>query len=406
MKKTDEIRIHEALDRRLSSLEADAVRRARIRQRIEREEEPKVKRKLTVSMAFVLAAVLALGSAAVAAGINLFEIYSRESPKLGRLAGQSELNKPESVIIETEQLGTVTAAVTNAYYDGTDLILGYSIDGGSGIREYTPTAEELAGKKLKEENIEYIFLNHGFFPTAEQEAEAAAFAQKIAQGGSGGLALYQVKAGTTWTDDGIVIAGGTRDDWAGEGPTRYCLNEYDSPIDPAVCGRDVLNVSIELNMSASYYYYEDGRMYFLRGKDVELGRMTASVPRTDSIRQSYSAEAEFDGTKVAGKATVTPVYGRIELTAEDMMFVRGSARKAGRRELEHKFVVTDSEGNILQGVSYGMAADLRTAQITIEGDGGRELPDELNVYFLWWNGFQSDHDVIEQGQRITLKKDR
>ena len=168
----------------------------------------------------------------------------------------------------------------------------------------------------------------------------------------------------------------------------------------------MLNVSVELFMEASYYYYEDGRMYFLSGEAVELGRMTASVPCTGSVQQSYSAEAEFGGTKVVGKAVMTPVYGRIELTADDMMFVRVAARKAGRQELEHKFIVTDGEGNILPGVSYGMDEDLRTAQITLEGDGGSELPDELNVYFLWWNGFQSDRDVIEQGQCITLKKDK
>lgn len=49
-----------------------------------------------------------------------------------------------------------------------------------------------------------------------------------------------------------------------------------------------------------------------------------------------------------------------------------------------------------------MAADLRTAQITPEGDGG----SELKVYFLWYNGFQSDQDVIGQGQCIVFKKDR
>ena len=49
MKKADEICIREAMNRRLSSLEANTGRRARIRQRIEREEEPEVKRKMRTS---------------------------------------------------------------------------------------------------------------------------------------------------------------------------------------------------------------------------------------------------------------------------------------------------------------------------------------------------------------------
>ena len=82
MRKTEEMCVREAMDRRLSSLEASALRRARIRQRIEREEEPEVKRKLTIGMAFALIAALALGGAAVAAGLCGWLWWGNVTPQL------------------------------------------------------------------------------------------------------------------------------------------------------------------------------------------------------------------------------------------------------------------------------------------------------------------------------------
>ena len=49
MKKSEEIRVREAVDRRLSSLESSSMRRERIRQRIMEEEEPILRRKMTVA---------------------------------------------------------------------------------------------------------------------------------------------------------------------------------------------------------------------------------------------------------------------------------------------------------------------------------------------------------------------
>ena len=73
--------VKRALDARLSALDADPARRARVRERIAKEEQP-VKRKMTVSLAFALIAALALtGAALAAAGVNVFEYFAaRDAP--------------------------------------------------------------------------------------------------------------------------------------------------------------------------------------------------------------------------------------------------------------------------------------------------------------------------------------
>lgn len=208
MRKTEEMCVREAMDRCLSSLEASALRRARIRQRIEREEEPEVKRKLTIGMAFALIAALALGGVAVAAGLNLFELYGKEDPRLNGLAGEAVLESAVPAVIETEQLGTTTAAITNAYYDGQSLIVGYSMENYMAMTDFTPTEAELENKELIEEEPG-LALRIRF--EVQNEAVAAAmeaFEAKVEKGEACGAAFHEVYAHSyALTESGALIPG-------------------------------------------------------------------------------------------------------------------------------------------------------------------------------------------------------
>ncbi|NLD83051.1 MAG: hypothetical protein GX637_02715 [Clostridiales bacterium] len=83
MKRIDEKTVRSALERRLSGLAASPALSARIRQRIAQEEEPKMKKKL--SLGLVLAVVLILGAvSAVASGL----VFSRRVDDAA-LAGQA-----------------------------------------------------------------------------------------------------------------------------------------------------------------------------------------------------------------------------------------------------------------------------------------------------------------------------
>ena len=84
MKKNDAQIVRDALDRRLAALGPSAARRARIRERIAKEE-PAMKKKLTASLAAALIAALLLG--AVGAALIL---KSRPSAKGGEAQNDDE----------------------------------------------------------------------------------------------------------------------------------------------------------------------------------------------------------------------------------------------------------------------------------------------------------------------------
>ena len=86
--KNDAQIVRDALDRRLAALGPSAARRARIRERIA-EEEPAMKKKLTASLAAALIAALLLAGAALAVGLNLFDVFGKNDERLPQLADEA-----------------------------------------------------------------------------------------------------------------------------------------------------------------------------------------------------------------------------------------------------------------------------------------------------------------------------
>lgn len=321
MKSADQIRICEALDRRLSSLEASAERRARIRQRIEREEEAEVKRKMSIGMALALIAVLALGGIALAAGLNVFELYDEDQPKLAGLAASSVLEEVTPTIFKTEEVGETTAIITNAYYDGLSLIVGYSIENSCAFEYFEPSEEELKNKQLIEITPEFWAGNAGHHSSESDKAAIEEIVERCEQGESFGFINHIISGDSYAAADGGAAAYGVMAfDSVSEGGARYHLIEFETPLPEAVRNLDRLTVTVRLRMDSPHYYFDGKALYYIPVPPEEaeqyVGEVSATIRCSESTIRNYTGECEIDGVKVTAEGWLSPVYGWIKLKAD------------------------------------------------------------------------------------------
>jgi len=414
MKKADEICIREAMNRRLSSLEANTGRRARIRQRIEREEEPEVKRKMSIGMAFALIAVLALGGIALAAGLNVFDIYDEAYPKLTGLAPLSAMEEVTPVTIETEELGTTIAAITNAYYDGLSLIVGYSIENGSTFEAFEPSEDELKNKRPLEIDPEPWARN---LKNSAEEADEAAIdeiVQRCRKGEPFGL-IHHIVFGDSYAaaDEGAAAWGGMAFDSASEGGVRYQLTEFESPLPEAVRDLDQLTVTVRLRMDSPHYYFDGEQLYYIpmppESIEKYIGEVSAEVQRSESMTRNFTGECEIDGAKVTAEAWLTPVYGVITLKAEERMLDMPDPFWGKYPTAMYSAFIADAEGkigNTLMVDWCGLTDDLLSMEIGFNGSGEAEVTDHFTLYLMHRDdmyGYWGYDDVPEKGIRIEMK---
>ena len=275
MKKTERA-IHESMNRRLSSLEASALRRSRIRQRIEREEEPLMKKKMTLGLALAMAMILTLTGAALAAGVNLFEHFGASDERISQLAYDAVLETQAPEQVESEPLGTTIGVITNAYYDGESLIVAYSIENGERIEEFIPTeAEKAAMVKLTDIG--------GWVAETDEEA---AFMEKLAKAQEDGAA-YGVKMYSVYPSDhteafGTIDLGpaAERESFTEDGSACF-LREYETPLPEGARNKDSLDVQIRLKQIVNALWFDGQDMYMLPASHSDAGAMTATVQRTD-----------------------------------------------------------------------------------------------------------------------------
>ena len=108
--------------------------------------EKKMKKKLSVGLVLAIAFVLMFAAAAGAVTLNLFEKYGQKDRRLLKAADQTAF-VPTSVAIPNGALGESTVSITNVYYDGSALLLGYTIENPVYFAKFAPTSEQL--KKME-----------------------------------------------------------------------------------------------------------------------------------------------------------------------------------------------------------------------------------------------------------------
>lgn len=186
-------RLRGALDAALSGLNGDPA----LAQRVLRcaEEKPRAAKKLSVGLVFALVALLAATGIAAAAALNLFEKFGQNDRRFAEIAPQTAISA-ESSVAQTEKTGTVAASITNAYYDGESLLIGYSIQGVSSFEPFSPTDEQLA--RMRPTDAVPARLNESHLAEAFEAARQA--------GTPWGMATYRIAVSDhTYTDDDLDL---------------------------------------------------------------------------------------------------------------------------------------------------------------------------------------------------------
>lgn len=365
--------IRQALDARLSPLSASPGRRARIRAAAVRKEK-RVGKRRKMSFALTVALLLALAGAALALGTNLFARFAQKDERYAGVLDQvtEVTERPETV--QDETLGTVSARVDSAYYDGQSLTLTIAVENARSLSEWTPTAEEQALMTADDDPA---------FPvpaTEEERRVLAAYQEDRAAGKPFGL-----KWDTIWvhdhfyTNDGISLPPYYGDEEEENG-TIYEIREF-TPLPEEISGRDVLSVYAELGRSTVYYYF-DGQQERWRS-DVQregVGRVTATVPKADAEIALFTGRGTLNGAACTVTAQVSAMELRLTVEAEADVFPLEKHQEDGFEWTEQPWMAAVCDENGTEYLAREGASAESARRLTLSFDGAGRVPERLTVY--------------------------
>ena len=337
---TDEIR--RAMDARLSALDGSETRRARIRARIaqeSKEEEPKVKRKLSVGLVLAVALLLAFGGIAVAeiAGFNVFAFFAH-----GEHTEMVHLSEMEQQILASiQEKGTLISTsytslrddvpegyieIQDAYYDGDVLFITEIIsDPRCFAVEWTPTEEELQSMRGEDwtetanARTRILFAHH--------DGEAAvydAYSEAIQEWRPFGIKEYTfVGEGDPYvTGEGNLLrdVGLSQNEWI-NGEATYSVGEMQSPLPEEVRQKGTIEIQRPVVFRIDYYWFDGARLYE-KSEKFDAGVITVTLGRDpEASQRRYQAEpVELGGVTVQAEATASPYLAHVILRAEEPIF--------------------------------------------------------------------------------------
>ena len=356
--------IGQAMDRRLSALSASPQCRADIRQRILREEEKlSAKHRLPMRAAVVFAVILLIGSIAAAAAVNVFDLYGREFELLASLSKQSELKNTQPTVIYDEHIGTSAASITNGYYDGTNLFVGFNIENAGCAAEYIPSEQEIAAAMVLEDDgfgyraMFYDFLHTYFFSREEEYALIDAFEAAIRQGKPYGVIVRRICEDKSYTADGRIVPISNSDDYFANFDEYRIVKNGRMP--ETLTNSEELSLRISLRKRTTMLYF-DGSVFYVDSWDEPLdAAMTAVIPRSERKIVRYEGSGKYRDAEIQASLELAQADGMLTLRADGNIF---KEYKYGR---DMRLVLADEQGRAFLS------------------DGG-DLPDEQTrvVYYI------------------------
>lgn len=353
--------VKRAIDTSLHALHVSAPQKERLLTDI--LESKKMKKKTTFTVCIALVMLFALSGVALAAGLNLFEHFGKTDLRLKRIAPQTALEKQSPVTVNTVTLGTTTAAITNAYYDGHSLLVAYSIESSTRTERFTPT-DALLQQMTK--------LDTPAIWAAETDEEAALIAEYTAaleRGTPFGLARCTVSPSDhTYTDDGVDLPPASEMQDNG-----YFLREYESPLPADAQNHDCIAISIALHQENSYLWFDGKDCYTLYTSQPDTAAMTATVWNAGTQTATFSANATYNNMPVQIRAVASAVQTQITLTTAGDAFV------SLPEDSWYDLVVYDEQGQKLR-MQEILAITPSSLSFALGGTG--TLPEALQVYLL------------------------
>ena len=273
----DRQRFHRAVDTTLSGLEGDPMLAQRIILQARPKEEAKMKRKISVGFAIVLALLLmSVTALAAGLGLNLFEYFGRMDENWANLAEKAVLATEAPATVAHELLGETQAAITNAYYDGKRLMAAYMVEDGQQVTMWAPDSEAqalLAPEGTPEELRAVDGVGPGLRSLKESLEAAVEAGQPI------GYIKRTVWLAEDVTANGIKVEPYMSEEEALEDGTFYQLIEFASPLPEGVREQDALELRMPLEQVVTYHWF-DGSNWYGRSEAVQdAGEMTTTVKR-------------------------------------------------------------------------------------------------------------------------------
>lgn len=368
--------VKQALDRRLSGLEASEVRRMRIRRAVnqERREAQNMKSKKTMIVAIALAAVMLTSAIAVAETLNLFDFFGKDDARYAALAPKATLDIADAVLVEHPHLGNVEAKIDSAYFDGLTLTMAYRISQVNAAEAYTPTAEEIAKMDKEEPAV---------FPNTESQSVLAvyeAFEKAKEAGTPYGYRDYSIYASDhTYTDDGVDIE--MESAWADYEDGAYCeMLNFAVPLAQELRGRDQLKVTKVLRQQCITVWF-DGKDSWVSYEQQDIGTLTAVIPKTPDQVEVFTGTGKISGAACTFTAEVSPMAAVLTLES-NMDFASFLTAPADAEDTWGELRLVDQDGRayLAQG-GFLLNAD-RTVTVVFNGTG--ELPTGLTAYVYGW----------------------
>ncbi len=372
----NEKEIQDRVNRRLSGLNASQQRRMRIRTALsaEREEAQPMKRTISRTLAFAIAAVMLMAAAAIAEHFNLFSFFGMQDERYSAIAPHAALTVTEPALVTHPHLGEVTASIDSAYFDGLSLNLAYRIVNHSYVEAFTPTAEELAGMQACEPMI--MALN-GSEPGHEIYE---AYNMAVASGTPFGYRQYTVyPSDHTVTDDGIDIPPySAMEDYDETG--AYCeMREFETPLPAELNGRKQLNVSIKMYQQETVVWF-DGQQCYIRYDRSEIGRMDAAIPLTEDAVQTMIGSGEINGVRCQATAVVSQMAASVTVKCEAPVntFLAAAPEGTEQHDVWAEVVAVDENGSRFRPQEGILLDDSTAFTLPLQGTGA--LPETMTVY--------------------------
>lgn len=284
-------------------------------QRLTGETQP-MKKRISV-LAVVAAAILSLalvGAMAELMGANLFELFGQSDKRLAELAPKAVLNEVSPITVQSPELGTTTAGINSAYYDGQSLMVAYAIQNGRYMEVFSPTPEQLAQMEKTDNPLTVMLMNPQTDDILRQWNEATAAGTPF------GYVQYNINPHDhTRTPEGLDLPPYSETYRTGEDGQLYAIREYVSPLPEGALDLEKLDIEIGLFQITQYHYY-DGQQAYTGYERKDLAPMRATVWQTDAPRAQFTGEGSFLGRPITVQVSVSAVSALLTLEMHEGMF--------------------------------------------------------------------------------------
>lgn len=347
---------------------------------------------------FAVVAVMLMATVAIAEHFNLFNFFGEQDERYNAVAPHATLTVTEPALVEHPELGTATASIDSAYFDGLSLNLAYRITQGQKVEEYAPTETELALMTAGDANV----LVADFSENEPGIEILRTWNQAVENGTPYGYWKTSVYTSDhTITDDGIDLYPDSASPAYNENGEFCEMREFECPLPDEVRDRQELKVNIGVKQESVYYWF-DGTNCYWRTERADVGTMTATIPRNGESKQ-YDGTGMINDTSCTVTAEVSPMAAvmTIKCDAPINTFLAAAPEGTDEHDCWVEVVAVDENGNKLRP-QEGVTLDDRTSfSLSFRGTG--TLPNTLTVYvYSMWEGIDEPDLTTLDGIVMTV----